>query len=1324
MTLASVKKGSVGSGAWLTFFVAAGVFAFPAASLLRAQPTPQSVVFNDVAQRGGCLSSLRPVTTAGQNASFVITARVIADAVFPGQPKELGEPGSVFLAASGAGVQSASCEGDTAISGASAYAPEMLRFTFDAPLPLGSIVLGLSSINLNQGDQPVIYLSSITSAGFDKLILANEVNQAFESTGADQGVIEFRWFSSVPSSFLIDSFAIIQMSGDAFVSSAVVAPNPSANLDQVRNGPAGAPVSPGTWVNGNAGSSNAHYVESFSIPYRVTMENLPTDGTVINLTMGYDIKHSSKHAVDYLTHYFRLEPHVSTYGHSAETIDPTIGVSGVSGLPTDTEPIPAPSSAGSGVPGMPTSSFNALPAGERVMSLWNGTFTGITYGTLGDLSAATSETEIIVSFMASSPTAVLAWGGHIGYGVEWSPEGTAGGISGSPYHMRLKDWNLGNLGNQDRSLSADAAVTPCCDTLVCDDNDACTNDFCDPLAMPTCECVFDPAVTCPGDGIFCNGTEVCDPATGNCVSINDPCFGSTPICCEDTDSCAEECCFDADCVDPNFCTTDTCVNGVCQHTPVKCNDDGIFCNGGNLCNPANGQCEFTGNPCSGGTPICCEDTDSCAAECCFDSECNDGLLCTNDACVGGVCVHTQVICTDDGLFCNGAEVCDPATGGCVHTGDPCGGLTPVCCEGADTCEEECCFDSDCNDFDLCTTDTCVAGVCQFTPVSCPDDGLFCNGNEVCDPATGVCVHTGDPCGGLTPVCCEGADTCEEECCFDSDCNDFDLCTTDTCVAGVCQFTPVSCPDDGVFCNGDEVCDPATGGCVHTGDPCSGLTPVCCEAADTCEEECCFDADCDDSDLCTTDTCVSGVCQNAPVICPSDGIFCNGVEECDPATGMCVSPGDPCGAGFICCENTDTCATECCLDADCPDDGAFCTGEDLCVNGSCINTGGPCAPGEVCCEANDTCQDECCNDLDCPTDMLFCTGDEVCVNGVCQSTGDPCGGATPICCEGADTCEEECCVDADCNDFDLCTTDTCNAGVCQFTPVVCMSDGVFCNGVEMCDPATGMCVSPGNPCGGGTPVCCEAADVCEEECCGDIDCEDGDLCTTDTCVNGVCTFPPVVCPPNGNFCDGVEACDPATGNCVSPGSPCSGPTPICCEAADVCEEECCSNPECNDSLNCTTDACVNGQCQYTPKICLSDGQFCNGLEVCNPATGQCHSPGSPCVGQTDVCCEVTDTCVAECCVDGGCNDLDKCTIDRCLGGSCVHVSIAGCCTTHQDCDDGEQCTIDTCVDNACLHTQDPQCPIPTTTHWGMTVLGLLLLIGARVYFGRRQERVVE
>ena len=122
---------------------------------------------------------------------------------------------------------------------------------------------------------------------------------------------------------------------------------PSASIEQVRNGIATAPTTPiPSWGTGNAGGSNSHYLESHSTAYRTVMDGLPTDGTVIELILGYDVKRSGSYALDYLTHYQRLLPHV-LFGHrDPEVFDPLSGVTGVAPTITTTFPESAPAATG------------------------------------------------------------------------------------------------------------------------------------------------------------------------------------------------------------------------------------------------------------------------------------------------------------------------------------------------------------------------------------------------------------------------------------------------------------------------------------------------------------------------------------------------------------------------------------------------------------------------------------------------------------------------------------------------------------------------------------------------------------------------------------------------------------------------------------------------------------------------------------------------------------------------------------------------------------------------------------------------------------------
>ncbi|HXG65727.1 MAG TPA: hypothetical protein VNO70_11520, partial [Blastocatellia bacterium] len=237
-------------------------------------------------------------------------------------------------------------------------------------------------------------------------------------------------------------------------------PPPSADLDQVRNGSAAAPINPADWVNGNAGPSNAHYAEGYSIPYRIKLFNLAVGPHVVEIE--WDIRHSSKAALDYITHFERINnpSHLGAFGHVAEDIDPTIGVAGVSAAVFNTFAIPAPSSAGSTVAGQPTTSFNALPAAERVMTIYNGAITSLSYVSQGSLTASQSSTRLRIEFNAADPTVVLAWGGHIASQADWGAGNSASSVSGSPYHTRIISLD-GSGGNQDRSLKAAAVIVPC-----------------------------------------------------------------------------------------------------------------------------------------------------------------------------------------------------------------------------------------------------------------------------------------------------------------------------------------------------------------------------------------------------------------------------------------------------------------------------------------------------------------------------------------------------------------------------------------------------------------------------------------------------------------------------------------------------------------------------------------------------------------------------------------------------------------------------------------------------------------------------------------------
>lgn len=289
----------------------------------------------------------------------------------------------------------------------------------------------------------------------------------------------------------------VTLIGATFVSAAKPSNTVAVDLDQCRNGALGDPqtdvedcITTGSgdsgWVNGNAGASNAHFAEGESISYRARLSGLPVSGQTtaqVVLIMGYDVIHNGHDAIDYLTDKNRWQQPETTVVDTPDV--PCSGVANCGDLvPDSTITIDQPqtniqvdktktladgcqTSAGSGT-AQPLTSFNALPAAQREMELFGGTNGDFEYvGPLPTLldKNGDQEQQVRIAFTATSPNPVLAWGGHIASRLDWGCDGSirsASGISGSPYHMRIKSAIVNgtpvSLGNQDRSLSASAVV--------------------------------------------------------------------------------------------------------------------------------------------------------------------------------------------------------------------------------------------------------------------------------------------------------------------------------------------------------------------------------------------------------------------------------------------------------------------------------------------------------------------------------------------------------------------------------------------------------------------------------------------------------------------------------------------------------------------------------------------------------------------------------------------------------------------------------------------------------------------------------------------------
>lgn len=268
-----------------------------------------------------------------------------------------------------------------------------------------------------------------------------------------------------------------------------------------------------------------------------------------------------------------------------------------------------------------------------------------------------------------------------------------------------------------------------------------------------------------------------------------------------------------------------------------------------------------------------DQADAVKPECFGMSDCDDGNVCTFDACEKGSCVHAELadkIACDDGDPCT-TGICKLGTCYQNSTEGTNGVKGCVLCKKDADCGSPVGYQHYCNgnmqqDEKLLG---CIAGVCQWGVGS-----FVCDAG--CDSATGMC---------------------KSECLSDKDCDDKIECTADICTsANKCSHIPADnlCWDgsDGSkkFCIIQESGSAQPSGCYECKDG-EGL--------------------CDDGNSCTDDSCVAGKCEHTPV----DTNFLP--VGCDADANACTI--DYCFDG-VCKSDTvgQTKCGECTTDQDCED----------------------------------------------------------------------------------------------------------------------------------------------------------------------------------------------------------------------------------------------------------------------------------------------------------------------------------------------------------------------------------------------------------------------
>ena len=750
-------------------------------------------------------------------------------------------------------------------------------------------------------------------------------------------------------------------------------------------------------------------------------------------------------------------------------------------------------------------------------------------------------------------------------------------------------------------------------------------------------------------------------------------------------------CASLDCDDGNPCTLNDCDDEKgCVTAPTE---NGTPCDDGESCTE-NDSC--TNGACIGGPPADCEDR-VCGLT---DAGCDCGACPTGTGCSEeGLCLPIVKETDGDGIDdaqdnCPNAnnpdqkdqdedgtgDACDPDLDGdgINNDDDNCAALSnpeQVDSDGdgeGDACDEDTDGDGVLNESDNCPDTSNVGqadldndGIGDECDEDIDGDGVLNEDDEFPNDPSEQTDNDEDGIGDAADNCTDVAnpdqanldgdewgDACDEDKDGDGVSNDADAFpeddeeTTDTDGDGTGDNADADDDNDGV--EDDADCAPLDNAIFP------GAEELCNGINDDCDEE--------------TD---EGSCD--------DGLFCNGVESCDPVEG--------CQAG----------------EPPLLDDGLECT--------------------------QDSCDEETDTVLHTPSDEA-CDDENVCTDTVCDATAGCVTTANTATCDDNNACTlNDNCLDSacvgdippECDDGNLCTDDSCNSetGCIHTANSASCDDGDACTAEDTCEDT--ICV-------GGPGVDCDDSNVCTDDNCDSetgcganmntAQCDDGDACTTsDNCIDGNCIGDTPPDCNDDNQCT-VDACDAATGcqnTAVADFTPCDDGN-FCTDA-----EVCLSPPpmpvgdpgiitcgfgadiECDDGNPCTDDSCDpdSGCIHAANTASCDDGDACTSDDACQATN---------CVGGTVVNCDDGIECTADSCEsdigcihspdDALCASSEPCVTDSCdLSAGCTSTLTPDCCgngliENDEECDDGNVVEEDGCS-SSCINDS----PLGSIHCWG-------------------------
>ena len=335
----------------------------------------------------------------------------------------------------------------------------------------------------------------------------------------------------------------------------------------------------------------------------------------------------------------------------------------------------------------------------------------------------------------------------------------------------------------------------------------------------------DCAIQC-GNGAVEPG-ETCDPPS------------SCPTSCDDDDACT---------IDMMTGSAETC-DATCTHEPIT------SCTNGDGCCPV--RCDaVSDSDCSAVCPNgVVEQGETCDPPSSCPTSCDDGDVCTMDRMAGSAETCSATCINQPITTCTDGDGCCPSTCNSLNDDDCTAECSNGVVEQGETCDPPSSCPTDCDDGDVCTADT-MTGSSQNCNVACQHQTIAtCTNGDGCCPSTCNSLNDTD----CSPDCGNGVveqgETCDPPSSCPTDCDDGDVCTTDT-MTGSAQNCDVACQNQAITtCTNGDGCCPS--GCDAVTD--TDCSSVCGNNVVEPGEQC------DDGNVTPGDGC-DGNCQNeGPVV---------------------------------------------------------------------------------------------------------------------------------------------------------------------------------------------------------------------------------------------------------------------------------------------------------------------------------------------------------------------------------------------------------------------------------------------------------------------------